>query len=49
MVDRVEIFEVADRLRGLRGDQAVRVSVRSVRQRLRRKGSFSDVGPELAA
>jgi uncharacterized small protein (DUF1192 family) len=32
----------------LRGDQAVRVSVRRVRDKLHRKGSFSDVGPELA-
>lgn len=49
MVDRVEIFEVSDRLRALRGDEAVRVSVRRVREKLRRKGSFSDVGPELPA
>lgn len=48
MVDRVEVFRVADQLRALRGDQAVRVSVRRVRDKLRRKGSFSDVGPELA-
>lgn len=49
MVSRVEIFEVADKLRGLRGKEAVRVSVRRVRENLIRKGSFSDVGRELAA
>lgn len=48
MVSRVEVFEVADRLRGLRGKEAIRVSVRRVRDNLPRKGSFSDVGPELA-
>lgn len=48
MVDRVEIFRVADELRALRGKDAVRVSVRRVRDKLVRKGSFSDVGPELA-
>jgi uncharacterized small protein (DUF1192 family) len=49
MVDRVEVFRVADQLRALRGEAAVRVSVRRVREKLVRKGSFSDVGPELAA
>ncbi|QEE39850.1 hypothetical protein FV241_11630 [Methylobacterium sp. WL2] len=48
MVSRVEVFEVADRLRALRGRDAVRVSVRRVREELLGKGSFSDVGPELA-
>ena len=48
MVSRVEVFEVADRLRALRGKDAVRVSVRRVREELAGKGSFSDVGPELA-
>ncbi|KQO68724.1 hypothetical protein ASF22_19355 [Methylobacterium sp. Leaf87] len=50
MVDRVEVFEVfevADRLRALRGKEAVRVSVRRVRENLKRKGSFGDVGKEL--
>lgn len=48
MVDRVEVFKVADQLRAQRGKDAVRVSVRRVREKLLRKGSFSDVGPELA-
>jgi len=47
MVDRAEIFRVADELRGLRGKQAVWVSLRRVRDRLERKGSFGDVGPVL--
>ncbi|MCJ2046814.1 DNA-binding protein [Methylobacterium sp. J-078] len=47
MVDRAEVFRVADKLRALRGDKKVRVSVRRVRDALERKGSFSDVGPEL--
>lgn len=47
MVDRVEVFEVADQLRALQGKDAVRVSVRRVRDKLLRKGSFTDVGEEL--
>lgn len=35
-VDRVDVYEVADRLRGVRGKEAVRVSVRRVRDNLRR-------------
>ncbi|AWN34391.1 DNA-binding protein [Methylobacterium radiodurans] len=45
MVDRTEIFQVADQLRSLKGEQAVRVSVRRVRDKLKRRGSYSDVGP----
>lgn len=48
MVDRVEVFKVADQLRAQKGKDAVRVSVRRVREKLFRKGSFSDVGPEVA-
>lgn len=47
MVDRAEVFRVADKLRALKGEKKVRVSVRRVRDELERKGSFSDVGPEL--
>ncbi|MGU3465571.1 DNA-binding protein [Methylobacterium sp. C33D] len=47
MVDRAEIFRVADQMRGLRGEQAVRVSVRRVREKLKRRGSFGDVGKVL--
>ncbi|GJE54889.1 DNA-binding protein [Methylobacterium thuringiense] len=48
MVDRAEVFKEADRLRAQRGKEAVRVSVRRVRERLTRGGSFSDVAPVLA-
>ncbi len=47
MVDRTEIFRVADQLRSLRGEQAVRVSVRRVQEKLKRRGSFGDVEPML--
>ncbi|MCJ2077662.1 DNA-binding protein [Methylobacterium sp. E-016] len=47
MVDRVEVFRVADELRARR-DKAVRVSVRRVRGELEKGGSYSDVGPVLA-
>ena len=41
---REEVFLVADTLR----EERIRVSVRNVRERLRRGGSFSDVGPLVA-
>ncbi len=44
MVDRVEIFEVADAIAAEGGTP----SIRAVRKRLRRKGSYSDIGPMLS-
>ena len=44
MVDRVELFEIADAIVA----EGQIPSTRAVRQRLRRKGSYSDIGPILS-